>query len=273
MKYVIIDDEVNASNLLKRILERYEGLKKDDEIILFNDSLQAWEYLQTHTANLIFLDIEMPRMTGTELAEHIVSELSPKPYIVFITAFPQYSLFAWDTGAVSYILKPYKAQSVYDAIEKYKKLSADSGSQDPLSATDSPKPFIRCFPDFELLTAEGEPVFFKNKKSMELLAYLVHNQGNWVPLEKITYSLFEDLDEVSSKNYLRTVLYRLKKTLSEHGLRELVESKYGSMRVNPNAFRCDYYQYLDGKTSLFQGDYMGEYSWAESTRAFMYRGI
>lgn len=109
-----------------------------------------------------------------------------------------------------------------------------------------------------------------HKKSRELLAFLVHNQGNWVPLDKITFSLFEDLDEVSSKNYLRTVLHRLKKTLSEYDLDKMIESKYGSMRVNPACFHCDYYNYLDGHTELFQGDYMGEYPWAETTRGFMF---
>ena len=266
MKYMIIDDEVNASNLLKRILERYDGLNRDDEIIVFNDPVEAWESIRTSPPDLIFQDIEMPKMTGEELARRITEEIMPRPYIVFITAFPQYSLFAWNTGAVGYILKPYAARSVYEVIEKYKKLSA---SPPPFPESSNGKPFIRCFPDFEVLI-NGEPVFFKNKKSKELLAFLVHNQGNWVPLDKITFSLFEDLDEMSSKNYLRTVLYRLKKTLSEHALTDIVESRYGSMRVNPGQFLCDYYQYLDGSTQLFQGEYMGEYPWAETTRGFMY---
>ena len=206
MRYMIVDDEVNASNLLKRILERYENLQPEDEILVFHDSVEAYAFLQTHPVDLMFLDIEMPKMTGEELAVRIREKIQPLPYIVFITAFPQYSLFAWETGAIGYILKPYKAASVYEAIEKYRKLSASSKDSAPVPD----KPFVRCFPDFELLVNK-EPVFFKNKKSRELLAFLVHNQGNWVPLDKITFSIFEDLDEVSSKNYLRTVLHRLKK--------------------------------------------------------------
>lgn len=269
MKYMIIDDEMNASNLLKRILDRYEGLSPEDQILIFNDSVLAWDQIQAAPPDLIFLDIEMPKITGEELARRITALPAPRPFIIFITAFPQYSLFAWDTGAVSYILKPYSARSVYEAIERFKKLSA---SPMPAPQTRSDKPFIRCFPDFELMK-DNEPVFFKNRKSKELLAYLVHNQGNWVPLEKITFSLFEDLDELSSKNYLRTVLFRLKKTLSENGLEHLIETKYGSMRVNTAAFLCDYYQYLDGRTELFKGDYMGEYPWAETTRGFMYQNF
>ena len=173
MKYVIVDDEINASNLLKRILERYEKLLPEDEIHVFNDSVEAYGFICRSKPDLIFLDIEMPRMTGEELAKRILAELVPKPFIIFITAFPQYSMFAWDAGAVGYILKPYSAKSVYDAIEKYNKLSVvNAGSTKNISD----RPFIRCFPDFELFVS-GQPVFFKNKKSRELLALLVHNRG------------------------------------------------------------------------------------------------
>ena len=161
MKYMIIDDEINASNLLKRILENYDGLSGDDEIIVYNDSLKAWDHIRKSPPDLIFQDIEMPKMTGEELARKITEEITPRPFIIFITAFPQYSMFAWDTGAVGYILKPYSARSVYEAIEKYRKLSASTGQHEETYAK---KPFIRCFPDFELLV-DDEPVFFKNKKS------------------------------------------------------------------------------------------------------------
>ena len=93
--------------------------------------------------------------------------------------------------------------------------------------------------------------------------------GNWVSLDKTTFSLFEDLDEASSKNYLRTLLYRLKKTLSPYGIEDIIESRYGSIRINPEKIDCDYYDYLNGNISLFQGEYMGEYTWAQTTRAYM----
>ena len=171
MKYVIIDDEINASSLLKRMLERYEGLTSEDEIMVFHDSVAAYDYISKEPVNLIFLDIEMPRMTGEEFARRVNAELNPRPYIVFTTAFPQYSLFAWDTGAVSYILKPFSPKSIYEAIERFRKLSSNPAPVSP----DPEKPFMKCFPCFELMI-RNEPVFFKNRKSKELLALLAHNR-------------------------------------------------------------------------------------------------
>ena len=130
-------------------------------------------------------------------------------------------------------------------------------------------PHIRCFPDFELFINET-PVSFKSRKAKELLALLVHYEGNWVPIDKITFCLLENCEEHSSKNYSRTILYRLKQALAPYHLEQLVESAYGKMRVHTEQFTCDYYNYLQGQTELFQGDYMGEYPWAETTRAAMW---
>ncbi len=267
MKYVIIDDEVHASSLLKRIVGRYENFADTDEIIVFNDSENAYNYLLAECADLIFMDVQMPKMTGEELARKLVSELSPAPYIVFTTAFPQYSLFAWDINAVSYILKPFSPTKIYEAIEKCLKLKIPASDTE---LTDLSKPFMQCFPDFELII-NGNPVFFKSKAAKELLALLVHNRGNWVSNDKITYCLFENIDETSAKNYLRTILHRLKKTLAEYQLEDIVESRYGSLRIDTSTFVCDYYNCLDGHKELFQGEYMGEYHWAETARAYLSR--
>ena len=125
-------------------------------------------------------------------------------------------------------------------------------------------PHIRCFPDFELFINKT-PVSFKSRKAKELLALLVHYEGNWVPIDKITFCLLENCEEHSSKNYSRTILYRLKQALAPYHLEQIVESAYGKMRVHTEQFTCDYYDYLQGQTELFQGDYMGEYPWAETT--------
>ena len=268
MRYVIIDDEIHASSLLKRIIEKYKNFSSTDEIIVFNDSEDAYHYLLAEPVDLIFLDIQMPKMTGEELARKLVSDLDPAPYIVFTTAFPQYSLFAWDINAIGYILKPFSASKIYEAIEKCNKLQLPPAND---RLIDSSKPFMQCFPDFELII-NGSPVFFKNKTARELLALLVHNRGNWVSNDKITYCLFENIDEASAKNYLRTILHRLRKTLAEYNLEDIVESRYGSLRIDTSAFVCDYYNCLDGHKELFHGEYMGEYHWAETARAYLSRG-
>jgi two-component SAPR family response regulator len=268
---MIVDDEERALNLLKILLKRFESFTDQDEIFSFTSSKEALHFLQEHTVDILFLDIEMPALNGIELGEWVMSKLSAPPEIIYVTAFPQYALKAWEVGAMGYILKPYNPTQIYNVLKKIFKYHP----LPQLPASDIPPensrklPYMRCFPDFEMLL-DGQPLHFKTKKSKELLALLVHHKGNWVNLDKVTFCLLENAEETSSKNYSRTILYRLKQTLAAVGYQDIVESKYGKIRINPETFTCDYYDYLDGNLALFQGDYMGEYPWAESTKAAMW---
>ena len=282
MEYLIVDDEERAQNLLRILLERLEFVTETDHIHLFSSAHTVLEYLSSHNADIMFLDIEMPVINGIDLAKQISEFVSHPPEIIFVTAFPQYALKAWELNAFGYIVKPYNPQQLRQVLERVLKYlgkfppvdSADGNRQIPVQTESHPKISPRslqicCFPDFEVLF-QGKPLEFQSKKAQELLAFLVHNRGNWVSIDKITFALLENCEEHSSKNYSRTILYRLKKTLEKIGCEDIVESAYGKLRVNPQYFSCDYYNYLDGDYNLFQGDYMGEYHWAETTRAIMW---
>lgn len=296
MNYVLVDDEERALNLLRIMLTRYDGFSKEnDHIYTFTQPVEALNFVRRTPVDVIFLDIEMPVLNGIELGKQINEMLADPPEIIYVTAFPEYSLEAWNIGAFGYILKPYdpkQISAVLNRVLKYHaavaasvvsskgKTGLDTENHAPAppdAATEKRKPqtytanlpHIRCFPDFELFINET-PVFFKSRKAKELLALLVHYEGNWVPIDKITFCLLENCEEHSSKNYSRTILYRLKQTLAPYHLEEIVESAYGKMRVHTELFTCDYYDYLRGQTELFQGDYMGEYMWAETTRAAMW---
>lgn len=287
MNYVLVDDEERALNLLRIMLTRFNGFSEEkDRIYTFTQPALALDFIRQTPVDIIFLDIEMPVLNGIELGKQIGETLSDPPEIIYVTAFPQYSLDAWNIGAFGYILKPYDPKQISTVLHRVLKYHAaavastdasthfdtDNHSHtetpDPSKHTDN-LPHIRCFPDFELFINET-PVSFKSKKAKELLALLVHYEGNWVPIDKITFCLLENCEENSSKNYSRTILYRLKQTLAPCHLDQMIESAYGKMRVHTSLFTCDYYDYLHGQTSLFQGDYMGEYTWAETTRAAMW---
>lgn len=262
MKYVIVDDEIRALNLLKIMLQRCDKVLPSDEIHTFSNAEDALSYLLTNPADILFLDIEMPVLNGVDFAHRLTGQLSNPPEIIFITAFPQYALEAWDIGAAGYVLKPYSTDQLYTVLQRtLKHLSADT------SVLDLPR--IQCFSDFDVLV-KGQSLLFKSRKAKELLALLVHYRGSWVDIEKIAFCLLEDCEVNSSKNYCRTLLYRLKQTLSKADIQDIVESEYGQLRVNPDKFTCDYYEYLNGKTELFRGSYLEEYSWAETTQAAMW---
>ncbi len=294
MNYVLVDDEERALNLLRIMLTRYDGFSEEnDHIDTFTQPAKALDYIRHTSVDVIFLDIEMPVLNGIALGKQISEELDNPPEIIYVTAFPEYSLEAWDIGALGYILKPYDPKQIstvlnrvlkyhttatasVTSIEKKTNFNVENNSHtSAVTETMNPHahtvilPHIRCFPDFELFINKT-PVSFKSRKAKELLALLVHYEGNWVPIDKITFCLLENCEEHSSKNYSRTILYRLKQTLAPYHLEQMVESAYGKMRIHTEQFTCDYYDYLHGQAELFQGDYMGEYTWAETTRAAMW---
>lgn len=260
MKLVLVDDEPRALRLLSSIIKSFPA-SAEHELVEFSDPVQAREWLLQNPCDGVFLDIEMPEVSGMQLAEELKNKPGGLPAIVFVTAFPQFSLKAWDVDAVGYILKPYDDEQIGHALDKMETYCFGQ-----MRETD--KPYIRCFSEFDVFV-KGVPVFFSSRRSKELLALLVHHRGGWVPLDKITFMLLEDCAEESAKSHIRMLMSRLRQTLSKYEIADIVESGYGNIRVIPEKFDCDYYRYLDGETQLYSGDYMGSYTWAEEERAYL----
>lgn len=256
MRIVIVDDERRARQMLENVL-RSLG---ESDIAAFPSAAEALAHIRQAGCELAFLDIEMPGMGGMELAEAL-SRLPDPPVTVFITAYPDYALRAWDVEAADYVLKPYSPERVRQTLER---ASRRRGT------VPVPRAEVRCFPTFGLWV-DGRPLDFGSKKVREFLAYLVHMQGEWAGMDRIIFALFEDSGEKNAKDYYRQVLHRLKATLRSVGLESMVQSAYGKVRVEPSAFTCDYYRYLKGETELFFGEYLADYSWAEPTLADLRR--
>lgn len=257
LKVVAVDDEPRSIEMLKIMLEEIEGVRLEKS---FTDSHKALTYLLNHDTDIVFLDVEMPGIDGIMMAGKL-KQMKYPPKVVYITGFTKYSLDAWKMDAMDYVLKPYRLEDIRHAISRC------------VTFGQGPTPqVIRavCFPRFDLFV-DGRPLTFRNKKAKELLALLVHYRGDWVDLATIIYCLFGDRDESQAKNHYNVITYRLRGSLAENGISGLVEVEYGKCRVCTDEFSCDYYEYLDGNHSLFQGDYMQQYSWAEPTVADMTR--
>ncbi|MCD2493256.1 response regulator [Lacrimispora sp. NSJ-141] len=257
MKAIIVDDEIRAVRLLATLLSSIEEVEIAAE---FNNSYEALEYIQNFRGeiDILFLDVEMPGLDGISMAGELMKMPDP-PRIVFVTGYAKYAYEAWEVEAVDYILKPYRKANIIHALERCKSFRR-AGSPHKVEA--------RCFPDFDLFV-DGNPVNFPNKKAKELLAYLVHCEGKWVATGQIVYDIFGERDEEKGKKYYNVVSYRLRRTLAEEGISDLLEVEYGKCRVHSKRLSCDYYRYLEGKHELFQGNYMQQYSWAEPAVAMM----
>ncbi|MBQ7999830.1 MAG: PAS domain S-box protein [Ruminococcus sp.] len=129
---------------------------------------------------------------------------------------------------------------------------------------------IRTFGYFDVFV-DDKAVAFRNKKSKELFALLVDRKGGFVTSEEAISFLWEDepVTPVTLSRY-RKVALRLKNTLEEYGISDVVEVVDGKRRIVTEKVQCDLFDYLTGKeehSSLFKGSYLSNYSWGETTLA------
>ena len=127
---------------------------------------------------------------------------------------------------------------------------------------------IRTFGYFDVFVA-GAPIAFRNKKSKELFALLVDRKGGYITSEEAIGFLWEDevVNTLTLSRY-RKVALRLKSTLEEYGISDIVEAVDGKRRIVMDKVDCDLYNYLTGKeefSQLFKGSYLTNYSWGETT--------
>ncbi|PXW16085.1 LytTR family two component transcriptional regulator [Chryseobacterium sp. CBTAP 102] len=111
MNCIIVDDEPLARSEMRSLITEISKIEILGE---FSNALSALEFLKDNDIDLIFLDIEMPLVTGLEFAEM----LPKKSLIIFTTAYSQYALKSYELEAVDYLLKPIDPQRLEKAIEK-----------------------------------------------------------------------------------------------------------------------------------------------------------
>lgn len=118
MKIVVIDDEPLARMVVLEYIQLHEGLEVVAEC---NDGFQGVKAIQQHKPDLIFLDIQMPKINGFEMLEL----LDTMPSVIFTTAFDEYAIKAFELNAIDYLLKPFSKERFDLAIEKYKSKSVN----------------------------------------------------------------------------------------------------------------------------------------------------
>lgn len=173
---IIVDDERLARQELKRILEEQNKVKIVAEC---SNAEQAIEAIDSMKPDLVFLDIQMPGQNGFELLE----DLDYTPEVMFITAYDEYAIKAFEVNALDYILKPIEEErfatsleSVIEKIEDRKKNEIQDNSNDILNENDQVflKDGDRCWfvqlKDIRLFESEGNyvRVFFHDEKPLIL---------------------------------------------------------------------------------------------------------
>lgn len=118
MKALIVDDETLARKRISNLLTTVDKISVVEEC---SNGKTAIERINELKPDLVFLDINMKDMNGFEVLQNV--DISPKPIIVFVTAYDHYALKAFDYEAFDFLLKPYRDERFYKTIDKLLNLS------------------------------------------------------------------------------------------------------------------------------------------------------
>jgi two-component system, LytTR family, response regulator len=112
IKCLIVDDEPLAIRLIEKHIEKIDRL---EVVATCSNALKAFELLNMHSIDLLFLDIKMPNMTGVEFLKN----LKNPPKTILTTAYRDYAIEGYDLGVVDYLLKPITFERFFKAIDKF----------------------------------------------------------------------------------------------------------------------------------------------------------
>jgi len=128
---IIVDDEPLAIEVLTAYIERIEIISLEKS---FRNAISAFEFLQVNTVDLVFLDIQMPKLTGINL----LKTLTNPPKVIFTTAYREYALEGFELEAVDYLLKPIPFERFLKAVNKYLDNNTNQYSSQDVSGANDP---------------------------------------------------------------------------------------------------------------------------------------
>lgn len=186
MNCLIVDDNVIALTVIKKLIGMTSKLFVIGECY---DAVQAYEQLQTKNIDLLFLDIEMPDMSGIELVKSLGEK---RPMVIFTTSTTGYAAEAFDLNVVDFLIKPISAPRFLIAVEKAKRMSIIKG----IGQTDK----------------EDEFVFIRDSNIVRRLRVndilFIEAKGDYVRISSVNgdYSIHSSLKSVEEKLSKNTFL-------------------------------------------------------------------
>ncbi|PZX61358.1 LytTR family two component transcriptional regulator [Algoriphagus ratkowskyi] len=200
IKTLIIDDEPLAACIVQEFLTDFPQF---EVLSICRDGFQGLKAIQEHGPDLIFLDVQMPKITGFEMLEL----LDKPPAVIFTTAFDQYALKAFDAMAIDYLLKPFSQQRFTQAIEKF--LSLQGGSEESVHklnelAEKSNRLVVRVKNEIKIIPTHSVSYFEAEDD------YIAIHTGDGKYLKKMTMKSLEDaLDPTKFVRVHRSYLINL----------------------------------------------------------------
>ena len=193
MNYVIIDDESAAIEVLQLLLKNIPFVEFKAS---FRDPFKGLEYLQEHDVDVLFLDINMPQLSGINLPKY----LKNPPLIIFTTAYTEYAIESYQLNAVDYLLKPIGFDRLLQAVMKAKEVL------DKKTTPNTDLPLIQ--------STNQQTVFIKSGQEYHQVALdkikYIESDGNYVTFVTTTrsilarYKISEVLEMLPKSSFVKT---------------------------------------------------------------------
>ena len=173
IKVVIIDDEPLARSIIAGYLKNEADISVMAEC---GDGFEAVKAIHAHEPDLIFLDVQMPKLTGFEMLELV----DDPPAVIFTTAFDEYALKAFEKNALDYLLKPVSPTRFKKALEKFR------------ASYSAPEKKVQ--PNYEVLTAQDET-------KIDRIVVKTGTQIKIIPIDTVKYlESYDDYVKIHTKD-------------------------------------------------------------------------
>ena len=246
MNILLCDDE----NLqLLRLESTIKKLMPNETYYSYTNPKLAYEETKNLKLDIALLDIEMPAINGVNLAKKL-KKINPLINIIFVTAYDNYALEAYNLHASGYIMKPVNETKLKEELE---------GLRYPVEMKKTNKIQVKCFGNFEVFY-DGVPLKFHRGKSKELFAYLVDREGASVNMNELNAILWEE----DKNSYLRNLIVDIQDTLKEVGESNVFIKRHNECFIDPTKIDCDAYEYKKNNPDavrMYRGEYMIQYDW------------
>lgn len=275
MKAVLVDDEPHALTFLENQLL---GVGEVEIAGSFTSASTALEWVLSTPPDLLFLDIEIANVNGMELAETVLSK-HPDIQIVFVTAYQEYAVKAFELNAVDYIMKPISKNRLKKTLERLQ-------TKKQQESVPAEKTTICCLPSLQFFSGEKPiHIHWRTSKAKGLFLFLLHHLGHHVRKDVIIETFWPDSDYKKAYAQLYSTVYLIRKTLTSvfpsiridnfeqsytlevgdiHIDYLAWEKKWSQLPALSDSTLSDYLTLLDE----YRGDYLREedYLWAENKR-------
>lgn len=256
-RVILVEDELFVLNYMTKMLMGFHeftvvaAFSSPEEVLVSFDGLKA---------DVAFLDIEMPRMNGIELARRL-TEKQHDLQIVFTTAYSKYAVDAFGVEAIDYLLKPVGSEDVLRVIKRLNKvkpeLARTEGREQEKEKAEYIKPYkIRCFGRFEIKDGADRIIRWPTKKAEEVFAYLLMHRGSYINKWELADKFWPDMEEERGMHNLYNTIYRIKqviKNLPDSPCIEKINDGY-VLKADGLFTDIDILKMIDDKENILSGN-------------------